>query len=476
MNQSQQQTSNLPLGVLPSYSLDEVRLWNWFCRSFPQVDDWRLWLSDTFSRVLAKSVGQELKITQSHRFQPGTTDTKFTPPEIRIGRGTENGLQLSGASISKNHARLFLSGSAYFVEDLGSVLGTYLNGRKLAPHQPTEVGSGDQIVIFPYGFTIKIAPIWAPESHVQLHSGTVTPSSWNEFLKGTPVGFATFLVTAYPTNQSAGLQINRTFVHAILDRALTPLGVPSSASARAPSDTGVLSLLLLGILQNANRKLAFPFQFALNPLRSSSSEVQQGRGLTVLLSVRLSDESGSFRIFVPYSFFASMLDALSTEAEIKLPRTITWNFQISGGTFALTKDEMRQLEPGDVVIFDSKPQMLFPKNFKKGWNIFFDKGNFSTARLDNSFEEIAMGVRVTDNETPGEGLNLENLPVLLHVIIAQKELTLSEANGLVPGTILDLNRNLNNVVQLSVNGKFLGQGELVEVDGKLGVRIGKWGA
>jgi len=238
----------------------------------------------------------------------------------------------------------------------------------------------------------------------------------------------------------------------------------------------VLSLLLLGILQNANRQLAFPFQFALNPMRSGSSELPQGRGQTVLVSVRLSDVSGSFRIFVPYSFLATMMDAVSGHPEIHLPNTITWIFQISAGMLALTTEEVRQLEPGDVVMFDGNPRMLFPGNFKKGWNIFFDQGNFSTARLDNSFEEIVMGVRVTDKETPGEGLNLEDLPVVLHVIVAQKELTLSEANGLVPGTILDLNRDLSNVVQLAVNGKIVGQGELVEVDGKLGVRIGKWGA
>jgi type III secretion protein Q len=166
----------------------------------------------------------------------------------------------------------------------------------------------------------------------------------------------------------------------------------------------------------------------------------------------------------------------SAEKEIELPNTITWPFQISAGTLALTQEEVRQLEPGDALIFDSKPQMLFPRNFRKGWNISFEGSNFSSATLDKSFEEIVMGTRVKDNEMPGEGLNLDSLPVLLHVIIAQKEMTLSEANGLVPGTILDLNRDLSNVVQLALNGKIVGQGELVEVDGKLGVRIGKWGA
>ena len=45
-------------------------------------------------------------------------------------------------------------------------------------------------------------------------------------------------------------------------------------------------------------------------------------------------------------------------------------------------------------------------------------------------------------------------------------------NGLAPGTILDLNRDTTSSVRLAVNGRTVGEGELVEIDGKLGVRIG----
>jgi type III secretion protein Q len=66
--------------------------------------------------------------------------------------------------------------------------------------------------------------------------------------------------------------------------------------------------------------------------------------------------------------------------------------------------------------------------------------------------------------------------VRIHAIVGEKEMTLSEAQGLVPGTILELDRTGPDPVRIALNGKIAGQGELVEVDGRLGVRILAWRA
>jgi len=477
MNQPRPQPAMLPFGVLPVYKRDEVVLWNWFCRMFSGVEDWRRWIADTFSRTLARRTGQELTLVQTYRAQPGSTEWKFNQQEIRLGRGAENDVPLSGASISKNHARLFLQDGTYCAEDLGSLLGSYLNGKKLLANEPSPIRSGDQLVIFPYTFTVKIVPIWEPESNIQLYTGGLTPSSFGDFLRKTPAGFDSFFLAAHPTSHSACVQSDGSFVETVLDRALSPIGVPPATSALAPSSTGVLELLLLAILRNLNKRLAYPFQFALNSIDPESMQHRHGRGIAILVSVRISDASGAFRIFFPYSLLAAMSELVAAGAEIELPANITWAFQISAGTLTLTIDEVRQLEAGDVVLFDSHAQMLLPRNFKKGWNISFTDGNFSTAKLDNSFEgDTTAVVQAPDNEKAGDSVDLESLPVLLHVIVATKEMTLSEANGLAPGTILELKRDLSNIVQLAVNGKIVGHGQLVDIDGKLGVRIGKWGA
>jgi flagellar motor switch/type III secretory pathway protein FliN len=53
-------------------------------------------------------------------------------------------------------------------------------------------------------------------------------------------------------------------------------------------------------------------------------------------------------------------------------------------------------------------------------------------------------------------------------------MTLAELNRLTPGSIVELDREKTEAVQLAVNGKITGTGELVEIDGRLGVRIASW--
>jgi type III secretion system YscQ/HrcQ family protein len=477
MKLSRPQPARLPLGPLPQFSPDEARLWNWFCRSFPKEQDWRAWITETFGRNLAHRASSVLTLSKTNRTQPGISESKFNQPEIRLGRGTENDLQLTGASISKQHARLFTRDETYFVEDLGSVLGTYLNEKKLVPQEPAQVRSGDQLVIFPYTFTIKIEPVWVPESTVHLYTGAITPSSWGDFFRNAPLGVATFLVTAHPTGKCACLQVDLSFVRTITDRAVAAL-TPASPGAPVSNDA-LLETLLLSILQTANKRLAYPFQFGLSRFSSDFPQERQGRGLSILLSVGLSDVTGGFRIFVPYDFLTLMSETKAGLTETKLPETITWAFPVTCGSLTLTLDDVRQLETDDVVIFDRNPQLLFPKNFDQGWNISFAEGNSSRARIDKYCErETIMGTLGAENNEGAseQGVNLGSLPVLLHVIVGEKEMTLSEANGLAPGTILDLNRDMSNTVQLALNGKIVGQGQLVEIDSRLGVRIGKWSA
>ncbi len=70
--------------------------------------------------------------------------------------------------------------------------------------------------------------------------------------------------------------------------------------------------------------------------------------------------------------------------------------------------------------------------------------------------------------------NLAALPVRVHIVLSQLEMTLGELNNLRPGSIVELDREKSESVQLAVNGKIAGTGELVEIEGRLGVRISNW--
>ncbi len=65
--------------------------------------------------------------------------------ELKLGRGPQNEVILPDRFASNNHARLYNRDGQYWLEDLGSKNGTYLNGNPLA--ETTVLANGDQIRI-----------------------------------------------------------------------------------------------------------------------------------------------------------------------------------------------------------------------------------------------------------------------------------------------------------------------------------------
>ena len=64
---------------------------------------------------------------------------------LQIGRAEACQVRLEDTYISSFHARIFRRDDAWYVEDLGSTNGTYLNRVKVA--HPSPVGAGDEIRI-----------------------------------------------------------------------------------------------------------------------------------------------------------------------------------------------------------------------------------------------------------------------------------------------------------------------------------------
>jgi len=57
--------------------------------------------------------------------------TSLDGPELRMGRHPDSGLVLDDEGMSRSHARVFYEGGAYFLEDLGSSNGTYVDGKRI---------------------------------------------------------------------------------------------------------------------------------------------------------------------------------------------------------------------------------------------------------------------------------------------------------------------------------------------------------
>ncbi len=65
--------------------------------------------------------------------------------QVAIGRAEGSGILIDDTYASQQHARVFSDSGSFFVEDLGSTNGTYVNGRKIS--HPMELRPGDRIKI-----------------------------------------------------------------------------------------------------------------------------------------------------------------------------------------------------------------------------------------------------------------------------------------------------------------------------------------
>ena len=91
------------------------------------------------------------------RGNAASTEFPLTADESNIGRwDADNGIfpdvDLDAydpdSKVSRKHARIIRRNGAYFIEDLGSTNGTFVNrGRRLLPGTPQVLNTGDEIIV-----------------------------------------------------------------------------------------------------------------------------------------------------------------------------------------------------------------------------------------------------------------------------------------------------------------------------------------
>ncbi len=89
-------------------------------------------------------------------------------------------------------------------------------------------------------------------------------------------------------------------------------------------------------------------------------------------------------------------------------------------------------------------------------------------------DESALSVEGVEETSTVSGNSLQffkNIPVEITVEVAQKTLPLAELMDIGPNSVLMLDKHEGEPVDIKVNGKLFGQGEIVEQDNRYGVKI-----
>lgn len=374
--------------------------------------------------------------------------------------------------------------------------------------------------VFEKGVTVACSMISARE--VNLNQAI-------ERLKDSPKVFLNLRSRA--ENASAIVALNVDFASALIDSMLDGQGAPAGVRHElSPVETTIIEFLAGNILREINKSTGESMLFldlAKPPTANSFAPFE--RGAEIVFSLGTGDLSGDFTIIAQPRFIKSLdqtqnspiarkSDRKNLSGFEKIARTLRVSLQI--GTTFLDADSLTYLEPEDIVLIE-QPQ-IYPgaENFGRNLRLYIGSGTnfrfrghadsnafngslnfrieeiiseesrrrFTPAKFqmdekENELaEETAFEQDAPDAENPGDedldeqiSPSLENVQVALRVEIAGSRISLRELQNMRAGQIIALGCAPTDPVRLVADSteEPVATGELVEIEGQLGVRLTK---
>jgi flagellar motor switch/type III secretory pathway protein FliN len=176
--------------------------------------------------------------------------------------------------------------------------------------------------------------------------------------------------------------------------------------------------------------------------------------------------------------------------------SINWavNIPVIIGYSSVRLAELQEVKSGDILLLDTCYVNLDEDKLSGNAYMIINKKDFSciscklntqrdakaSLEIDSfikggemknlSSNQISSEATSSKAEELGEQI-LKSIEVIVAIELCRIEMTLPEISSLKKGKLIPLNKDLDNDVFLSINQKIIGCGKLVEIDGKLGVKI-----
>lgn len=167
-----------------------------------------------------------------------------------------------------------------------------------------------------------------------------------------------------------------------------------------------------------------------------------------------------------YPMIQSMLDSWRI-SQPEMWEALPVHVGVLVGSCTVKLSDLNLFKEGDFLLLD-RPNDYYQKNAVLALK------QHKLARVTLLDEAIRIEKIMNEENQPNVGSvvsGLDDIPLTLDFRLAQKELSLAELKRLGVGSILSLDVPQNQLVTILVNGKKIGDGELVTVDNKVGVRI-----
>jgi flagellar motor switch protein FliM len=329
------------------------------------------------------------------------------------------------------------------------------------------------------------------------------------------------IVGAAPSNAKIIVDMDPGLCAVAVDRILGGAGdVPRMARPWTDVEAGILSYVLLQVCAHVQGGMRSGHEMALvlDRVVSSLNEVADALpadAAFVQLGYRLDlgGRIGYGRVLLPEALiterfsaapttgaptpheFASMRQRLAVLGERRTTvRTIAAHLDLGA-------DDVANLEAGDIIVLEDHKLQKTPEGIAGTCEMLLGSGRHArlVGRLHNEAEEVRLEIlemasqpqlqeepmaddntaadtepdaesEVDDNLEETQGL-LQDIETSVAVELGRLRMTTAQVVRLRRGQMLRLPRGPNDPVDLVVNGKLFAKGELIEVDGELGIRL-----
>lgn len=341
----------------------------------------------------------------------------------------------------------------------------------------------------------------------------------------------TFLGILAPAPHKARgfIEIELGLAHAVVDSMLGGSGEVAALRPLTDIEEGVLSYLVLEVLKSLapNMEPGLPKLrlegVARSPDDAAAMLAEEPYVLALQLKATVGNQAGFVRLFIPGTVIGMTNPPqdgperrarrrMQREQNIDRLRGVKTSLRAEIGRAEILAADLAAVQPRDVVLMD---EVSARPDKNEGGTARLKIGAGRVGRMDAEVaiedgrwvakvtavvlgdepreaeetagakkqqgveESTTPGARtgeseshVDENAAEGDGGDLLNdIPLQIAVELSRVAITAEEVVALKIGQVLDLQRVPGEPVDLSVNGKIVARGELVEVEGHLGVRI-----
>jgi type III secretion system YscQ/HrcQ family protein len=277
------------------------------------------------------------------------------------------------------------------------------------------------------------------------------------------------------------LHVPHRTAHGVVDRALGGEGAPLLPLDTLPLDElsrGALAYVAARVLAAADAGLCVS---ELRALPEAAAWLEEGAYAVVPLTLTLGGETCPLAIYVPERLTVSA--TRSERAPARELGDLPLMLIAGAGPATLPLSAAKSLRAHDVIVLDRSSLIRDGDRYRGSVSAHVagsssqivcrvcDAG-LEVEAFTHSKEPSMTSGRIHEQTTPTASEGFANdAPIELQVELARFALTLAELQRMQPGDVLATGRRIGEHVTVRMAGRALAEGELVDVEGEVGVRL-----